>query len=373
MKVLLAISILSIAQIAFSQKKTDQERYPDLDPDPALEALRTGYSIYIDQDMAWPAYNQDRDYTMGLGFRFTGRRFDSDRKPVSWLTMRAMKGINRLIGLQKFLEQHAYESRTSFMLGNGSFTPDSLLAKKPVKGDRPYGSILYFSHRKSYLPANHKHIISTQFTLGLLGTPVSKYFQKGVHYLYRSIANTKEPYDPKGWNNQISNEGELTMLYRISYGKSLIDNHVLSVSGFTEGMVGYYTNASFSLPVRFGRLESEWFTLISDPLSDGSQASTGQGGVEVYAYASPRVRFVAYNALMQGQFRDNLYELGWSDMKHVIGELDFGLAFGNQFKNKHKQGGWRFAINYSLRTPNYTGPYSRYHHWGGFYFTKSFI
>lgn len=372
MRVLLTVSVLLMAQVAFGQK-TDEERYPDLDPDPTLEAFRTGYSIFLDQDMAWPAYNQDRDYTMGLGFRFTGRRFDSDRKPVSWLTMRAMTGINKLIGLQKFLEKHAYESRTSFMLGNGSFTPDSLLAKKPVQGDRPYGSVVYFSHQKSYLPANRKHIISTQFTLGLLGTPVSKYFQKGVHYLYRNIRGSEEPYDPKGWNNQISNEGELTMMYRITYGKSLIDTRVLSVSGYADAMAGYYTNAALSMPVRFGKLVSQWFTLVTNPLSDGNQAAGDREGFEFFLYATPRVRFVAYNALMQGQFRDNPYELGWNDVKHVVGELDFGLGFGNGFSNKKRKGVWSFGWNFSLRTANYTGPYSRYHHWGGFYFTKSFI
>lgn len=365
--VFLLITISTTAQIA------DSIKYKDLPRGRNLENYRTGYSIFLDQDMAWPAYNQDRDYTMGLGFRFNGRRFDSERKPVSWLTMRAMIGLNRLIGLQKHLEKYRYESRTSFMLGNGSFTPDSLLAKKPVRGDRPYGSVVYFSHQKSYLPANRKHIITTQFTLGLLGTPVSKYFQKGVHYLYRNIRGTEEPYDPKGWNNQISNEGELTMMYRVSYGKSLIDSRFLSVSGHADAMAGYYTNLAISLPVRTGKLVTEWFTLVTNPLSDGNQWAGGREGFEIFVYATPRVRFVAYNALMQGQFRDNPYELGWSDVKHVVGELDFGLALGKGFSNKKRKGVWSFGWNFSLRTANYTGPYARYHHWGGFYFTKSFL
>ncbi|MFN8335698.1 MAG: DUF2219 family protein [Cyclobacteriaceae bacterium] len=373
MRFLLTAFMLFTTLAAVSQKKTDAERYCDLDSDPSLEALRTGYSIFIDQDMAWPAYNQDRDYTMGLGFRFYGRRFDSKRKPISWLTMKAMTGLNTLVGLQKHFEKYGYESRTSFMLGNGSFTPDSLLAKNPVKGDRPYGSVLYFSHRKSYLPAGTKHIISTQFTLGFLGTAVSKYFQKGVHYLYRNIAKTEEPYDPKGWDNQISKGGEITVMYRVAYGKSFIDNRYLSISACTEGMAGYYTNVAFSGQVRTGKLVSRWFTLVSDPLSDGSQASDGREGFEIYAYGVPRVRFVAYNALLQGQFRHNDYELGWNDMRHVIGELDCGIAMGNSFCRNNRKGIWSFGLNFSLRTPNYTGPYSRYHHWGGFYFTKSFL
>jgi hypothetical protein len=348
-----------------------QSKYKDLKDDPNLENFKTGYAIYLDQDMFWPAYNQDRDYTMGLGFRFNGRRFDSKRKPLSWLLKQGMTGINRVIGLKK-LNDSTYHTRTSFMFGNGSFTPDSLPTTDIVKGDRPYASVIFFSYQKSYMPPNHSYIISTQFSLGLLGTPVSKYFQKSVHYLYRKIAGTIEPYDPKGWDNQISNGVEPTLLYKISYGRPWVDRDKLNINFFAEGMAGYYTNASVSTPLRVGKLVSEWFTLVTNPLSDGNQNANGKSGFEWYLYATPRVRFVGYNALMQGQFRHNDYELKWDDLNHVIGEFDFGMAIGNSYSNKRHTGAWSCALNFSLRTASFKGPYSRYHHWGALYFTKAF-
>jgi hypothetical protein len=94
---------------------------------------------------------------------------------------------------------------------------------------------------------------------------------------------------------------------------------------------GYLTEASYAVSARFGLIDSPWWTFnpertdyIAQPAPVDAPTAGGRG--ELYVWAGAKVRLRAYNAFLQGQFRDSAYTLGADDISHLIGEAWIGLT-----------------------------------------------
>ena len=119
----------------------------------------TGF--YFDQDL-FVSNNEDRDYTMGLGFNFS---VASDAN-VLW---RLTEPVDELLHIDEIRSKHFPDSSTyNTSIGIAAFTPDDLAAEDPILDDRPYSSILSFSWLHTSVDREGKRTLTTQFTIGII-------------------------------------------------------------------------------------------------------------------------------------------------------------------------------------------------------------
>ena len=89
--------------------------------------------------------------------------------------------------------------------------------------------------------------------------------------------------------------------------------------------MGYLTEASYAVSTRFGAINSPWWTFAPERVDYLAQPTplapaSADGSGEFYVWAGAKLRLRAYNAFLQGQFRDSVHTLSSSDVNHVIGE-----------------------------------------------------
>jgi hypothetical protein len=149
--------------------------------------------------------------------------------------------------------------------------------------------------------------------VGVLGLHVSQDLHDAVHKAVGSEA-------PQGYDHQISSGGEPTARYMLARHDLVYADPTgrIDVKTTLEGSVGYLTHTSASVSLRIGHFDTPWWSFAPE-LTDYIAAPTpieslGQQR-EAYFFAGARVKAVAYNAFLQGQFRD-------SDVRYSYGELE---------------------------------------------------
>ncbi len=205
------------------------------------------------------------------------------------------------------------------------------------------------------------------YVLGVLGTNIGKTGQTAIHE-----AGLKHGWNdrvvPQGWHNQISNGGELTGLITLGRKKLLYnDGSVLKLNNLAELNLGYYSNVAVGLTAFIGNVP-RWHAFNSNNTGFVNQGIPDKYEMEkFFLFASLRERFVIYNALLQGQFKENPYEVKAGDIKRLIFEYDLGIKY------IYKCG---FGISYKItgRSPEYEIDKlsGRWHYWGSLSFDKVF-
>ncbi len=275
-----------------------------------------GIGLYMDQDLFFPVSNEDRDYTMGIAVEFFWQ----------------VRGLYPLSGLAKQagewfgLHDADDEIVQSFMIGSVNFTPDDLSDPDPITNDRPYASLLYLSNKR--VRASIESAVGVELRAGILGADVGAKTQEELHRLWRKLADSDEPVDPQGWDHQISDGGELTLRLRLSNARLRYeDNGRWDVASSWGLSLGYQTNGEMGIAARVGKIASPFWTLPHDPVNRGSfLPSTATN--EWYFWASYRLRLVAYDALLQGQFRDSRVSYRHDEIENVLHEGAAGLTVG---------------------------------------------
>jgi len=275
-----------------------------------------GIGIYIDQDLFVPFTNEDRDYTMGFAVEFFWEK-DKGLYPFDNLVRQA----GELMGLSDS-DNIVY----SFMLGTLAYTPDDLSNPQPIYNDRPYSSLIYLSNKR--VRADDKNAIAAEVLFGVLGTNFSRNAQSAFHSQYRQIAGTTSPVEPRGWGNQISNGGELTMRLRFSNSRLQFSRAGLWDIASTVGLsLGFQTNASVALAIRFGSIKSKFWSLPYDPVSRGNFLP-GRPVSEWYFWSAFRTHLIGYDALLQGQFKSSEVKYTSAEIEPFVYDGAFGLTMG---------------------------------------------
>ena len=120
--------------------------------------------------------------------------------------------------------------------------------------------------------------------------------------------------------------------------------HALLASGFlrrrsfdlklaTEGSVGYLTEGSVALALRWGRITTPWWASTSeyaDYAAQPARSISALGEPERYWSGGIRLRARAYNAFLQGQFRDSPVTFKASELEPLI--LEGWLGFTTHFR-----------------------------------------
>jgi hypothetical protein len=297
------------------------------------------HSVHLDQDLFAPR-NEDRNYTMGLRFAWSG----NDARHHTFNTFNALRRMDAIFGLSHDVDTERIGHAVAF--GNSAFTPDELRARRPISDDRPYASLLYASSSVVVVDEGDEGAAQgSKLVVGVLGLSISEWVQTKIHVINRSISGDDTPYDPKGWGSQISDGGELTAMYQRSWLVRVpVRSPWLDGAASCDASVGYYTGASCGLVGRWGKLEktNAFWTMLEDvnPQADSNMllsrandardlAGTHGPGTpllrEWYVLAGVRARFVGYNELLQGGFRESAHTLGQGEIERWVHEISLGL------------------------------------------------
>ncbi|MYB98516.1 MAG: lipid A deacylase LpxR family protein [Gemmatimonadetes bacterium] len=335
-------------------------------PASGQEADFSGLHLHVEQDLFVKCFGLggDQNYTMGLGIQATGRslrHFGGPQHAIDWLLTRAIPRV-RLTPDRKW-----DPTFHSFTLVGSAFTPDSLLATEPVRGDRPYASLLGLVSSRTWVNGaagqNDRYAITTELGLGFLGLGVSRKIQTKIH-------DWLEADPPSGWDHQISNGGEFTGFYHVGVRRRLTPyfargtkkSHEFSLDG--DLWLGYYTNASFGLTGRIGEFYSRYYEFASAPIASVAQAlNAAPNRSEFFAFGAARVRGVVYNALLQGAFfKDSPYTLSNSEIERAVFELEGGIHGAISLRGRYSL--YATWVMVAGRSPEFDTAFSRWHWWG---------
>lgn len=338
-----------------------QPRGLPLDED-GREKHNGGWTFAIDNDVLLPTEN-DYDYTGGLAFTFAGRR------TAEWAW-----SLDPLVGWVEpvlFRQDGAAFNLHSQQIGLLAFTPDDLNNPEPILDDRPYASLAFIANSRTRVSHPLEPVDTTTVTVGMLGLSWAGALQRGIH---TRLDLTEVP---EGWEHQISDGGEPTV--RVAWTRQS-----LLWSNFQQGRyeyelkwgrdlsLGYQTEVAASLSIRWGRINTPWWSFTPDRVEYVSQPAPvigtafRSGTREFYFWFGSKIRLRAYNAFLQGQFRDSVHTIDSDDIEPVIGEAWLGATW--QLSEAHR-------LSYTIRfqTPEIKhGQGHRNLVWGGIILSRDF-
>ncbi|MCC6303497.1 MAG: lipid A deacylase LpxR family protein [Gammaproteobacteria bacterium] len=319
------------------------------------EKYNGGWTFAIDNDIFLPTEN-DYDYTGGFAFTFAGRR--TAEWPWSLDPL-----VDRVEPLFFGRDAGAFNLHSQ-QIGLLAFTPDDLNNPAPIPDDRPYASLAFVAGSRTRVSHPLAPVDTTTVTLGLLGLGLAGALQRGIH---KELDLTEVP---EGWEHQISDGGELTA--RVAWMRqSLLSSNFqqhryeYELKWARDLSLGYQTEAAVSLSVRWGRINTPWWSFTPDRVEYISQPAPVIGTSfrrdtrEFYFWLGAKIRLRVYNAFLQGQFRDSIHEISSDDIEHAVGEAWIGATW--QVTERHRLS---YAIRY--QTPELKhGQGDRNLIWGG--------
>ena len=352
--ILVGVFMLAGSAAAFD-KGDGRDTLPQVEPATKSD-YRTSRSFGFDNDILVPG-SRDQDYTYGLNMTYSGEgvvdHWASMHQPLGWL--------DRNIGLAKLAGNSIKSAKIEY--GLFGFTPEDITQAEPQRDDRPYAGLVYISStQERYQPASEVSWQST-LTVGVLGLGIVGDLQSGIH----SITGSDQP---RGWHNQISNGGELTARYSVARQHLLFRSASrFEIKTATQGSIGYITEASWSLSLRAGEIHTPWVSFNPELTSYGEKSNPSDLGrvTEHYFWTGFSLKARAYNAFLQGQFKDSEVTYDSDELNHGIVEAWVGYTVA-------LKGGYSFTYSIRGHTSELKqGNGNRNVVWGGLQITKSFI
>jgi len=325
---------------------------------------RRGWSVFIDQDFL--AVNpgnpeaDDHNYTMGFGMSNSGMSnsegvFANSR---GWLDEKILGDTDNSYKILESMHTTSY--------GMAIYTPDDLENKSVIEGDRPYASLMYMSNTKMNAYINGESI-ETTFMIGVLGLDVAKEMQR---YIHNDLNASNE--DPLGWGNQISDGGEITALYSVEkitlISSCYVENKASSdISYSVSADLGYMINAAIGVDLRWGYIATPYYLHSKAPVSNYSYYSCyGCSVLDNYLFLNFKVRAIAYNALLQGQFRDSKWTIDSEDIENVVLEASLGWVYSLSPE-------WKITYSINFKSREFKGSEVEDQLYGGLYLSKGFL
>ncbi len=298
---------------------------PSIDVRGRPEADDVGASIIFDEHLLTDP-THDRDYNGGGEVTFSG---DTALHRGHWLDellnfMDQQLGIGRSCSTNEWLPAHA------LAVGLLVFTPGDLQARQVVLGDRPYASLFFVSIGRRYNTSNPNVVYDSSLTVGMLGLAAAESVQHALHRLTDST-------QPQGWSHQISAGGEPTARYSLAR-QALLTEYRQPGWGFDSkwtvaASLGTVTETSIALSMRWGRISSPWWAFTPEQntyvqeTQPGPPRLLGHSTYEFFTLFGARFKLRAYNAFLEGQFRDSDLRYSWDGVNHALGEAWAGFAF----------------------------------------------
>ncbi|OYD44085.1 hypothetical protein CHU00_18760 [Sphingobacterium cellulitidis] len=335
----------------------------------------TTFQLYSDEDLnpiqLFPKAT-DQNYTMGFGFGISSLRYKS------WFIFAPVTKLdNWILGKNTTQGLNTIVLPPSISLNGTAFTPDDLRSTEPITNDRPYAFLLALSTKRGYIDSERDMVFRSELNIGAFGLNIGKWVQTKIHE-HANENDTKPPYTPRGWHNQIANGFAPAFLYALSLGKRVVDlpsqkqnRSYFDMKIGTGGSVGYYTQVNGFASLRLGLLDSRNWIQEFNPLGNMSKRITdnnsGRQLGEIYVFASAQPTFMAYNAMLNGTiWRNSVHTLNWNQTNHLILEWTTGISAHIPFKNTKRSLDVTWAVN-AGRTSELKTELERTHYWGGVY------
>lgn len=304
MKWLIAIAHVLLLAGPLCAAVAEEGRLMSAKPDGGGERWALAY----ENDFLVPG-SRDQDYTYGLSLSLakTSLARAHTHSPLAFLDQR-FGG-----------EGDAYCGGVE--LGLYGFTPEDIERDSLDPSDRPFASLVYVTTSIEHHNADRTEVRRSQMTYGILGLGWVGQLQEATHALL-------DGDKPKGWDQQVAEGGEFTLRYNASRQRLLNPGNPHTEWRLTRQLsLGYITEASVGLSFRSGQLNSEWHN-FSPELASYAEASanTQRSREEWFVWGGFAVKARAYNAFLQGQFRDSAHTLDAGDLNHWIGEAWLGVT-----------------------------------------------
>ncbi|MDP5121441.1 MAG: lipid A deacylase LpxR family protein [Spirosomaceae bacterium] len=234
----------------------------------------------------------DRNYTQGYNMELVTPGLK--KNPVNFL----------------FLKPKNAATKYGISIEHIGFTPRNYVSPEIRVNDRPFASAITLKSFAIAMDLEKKQRISQSFSLGVIGPAAfAKEMQTAIH---KAIGDKK----PGGWGNQIQND--VVLNYKLDYEKQLLNfNDIFTLQGTSNFQAGtLFTNASVGGNATFG--------LINSPFS----VAGNEKKFQLYVYAEPIARVVAYDATLQGGvFNDSSpYAISSNGVERFTGQFNYGLV-----------------------------------------------
>ncbi len=293
-------------------------------PTRSEQSTSRSWALAFDNDIFIPG-GRDQDYTYGLNFTQSG----TSASNALFSLHTPLVTIDSLLG-----NTHgtiATNETFSREVGIFGFTPEDISISIANPSDRPYASLIYLSNSREQVDLVNNVAWKSTLTIGALGLAIAGELQDLVHEVTDSAK-------PQGWQNQISDGGELTGRYAIArqrYFDAAIGGTEIKTT--VQASVGYLTEASWSLSLRKGAVHSPWSSFNPELASYGEKSSYSSEAKlidEHYFWAGLAIKARAYNAFLEGQFRNSTVSYDRHQLRPLLVEAWAGytLAFKHGYR-----------------------------------------
>lgn len=274
----------------------------------------SGMRVHIDNDL-FAGGERDRDYTGGFAVSYSG----TDARDRYLSLDRALATIDA--HTSPIDAANTYHAR---QLGLMVFTPRDVLSAAPVQNDRPYASLLFSTNARVRLDSDGRTAWSSALTVGMLGLSLTEKVHGAVHDIVGSQS-------PRGYDHQISAGGEPTARYTLARHYLLVaaPTDRVDVKATVQGSVGFLTEVSGALTLRLGRFDSPWWSFVpelTDYIAAPSATDARRSRSEVFMFAGVKLKARAYNAFLQGQFRDSTVRYSFDEIEPLVAEAWVGFV-----------------------------------------------
>ncbi|HKR35464.1 MAG TPA: lipid A deacylase LpxR family protein [Steroidobacteraceae bacterium] len=348
---LVALAVLAAALILpVSHASAQDDAWRTWLPEQEISGVR----LHIDNDL-FAGRNLDRDYTGGLAITLSGTAARDGLLSLDPVLTR----IDQL-----FESSPAASVRHARQIGLIAFTPSDIITDEAQQADRPYASLLFASNGRVRVDPDDRGAWTSSLTVGFLGLHLSEALHDLVH---EAVGSEK----PQGYDHQISAGGEPTARYMLARHKLVYADPTgrIDVKTTVEGSVGFLTETSAAISMRVGRFDTPWWT-FSPELADYIAAPTPVESLgvqrEVYFFAGARLTARAYNAFLQGQFRDSDVRYSYDEIEPIVGHAWVGVMT-QMFANTEVS----YALHYQTAELR-DGKAARDAFWGGVQLAHSF-
>lgn len=268
-------------------------------------------------------------------------------------------------------------------IGQNMYTARDIEVAEVIPGDRPYAGWLYLTYSKYSNNDQDKVRITSELSLGVLGPAA---FGKEVQTAVHRVVNSAKPL---GWGNQIKNDVGINYFLELEKQFYASSSHKLDVIWAVNTEVGtVHDNFGLSSLVRFSpfRNLSSYFASaysrhttirkVREGIVAKEKYQQGDSTYSVpisqrkklaaYLFVKSSVRFVAYNAFLQGglvQGAESVYTISPNQVERTVLNFDVGIVFPI---------GYRFDVTagQSFRTSEFQG--APVHYWGFIYLVYNF-
>lgn len=320
------------------------------------------FRLYVENDVfAWKEKG-DRYYTNGIKLEWINPKYH-------------IRFLDKIFPDVKEVTSTTY----GWALGQNIYTSSDITVPDIIPGDRPYAGWLYINLKKFSNSAIARRRISSELSLGVIGpAALAGPVQKGFHRLINSDR-------PQGWSHEINNNPGINYSVEIESELYDSDNKHMDMIWFTNVEVGtVFDNFGVGTLIRlapFRVLDSYFESTFSKhttirKMREGVEGKHQQEAdsasyrmatqmppkekkkAGIYFFVKPSVRFVAYNALLQGGIFNgsgNDYTISPNALERVYLNFDIGVVIPLGYR-------WDVVYGQTFRTAEFSG--APVHYWG---------